>query len=66
MLYSDDIGGSSNFGAGRIFTAEKLRYFIVEASELARQNEASQFGPRQHLSAARTALRLGREVIAFS
>lgn len=49
-----------------VFSREKLSQFVVEAAELIRQNEARQFGPRQQMSAARTALRIGRQASKLS
>lgn len=43
------------------FTRGKLSEFIREAAELVRQNETRQFGPKQQLSAARAALKIGRQ-----
>ncbi len=43
--------------------AARLREFIPAAAELARQRQFSQRGPRHEISALRTALRLGRQVL---
>lgn len=59
---ADDSSDSFWAAPGQTLTADRLRDFIPEAAELMRQHEAAQFGPQQHLNAARTALRLGRQV----